>query len=533
MEAPGSRGSFVRQGDQILLFSGEGRVSDIGNKSAWGVADAQERAALELQHVEPPSHLLSYQENITGTEPKLIHRDRTSMAMSESRHSAAASVSVAEAMQIDLFGSQPLPSWADRPYLSKHFLSLGHNLARSSNSSNSSNSGSNGNNGNNGNGGNVDGGVEGSMDSAVPGNNNKWGVTTEAENRLFPHSKGDTSSSSGGGSSSDIDNMDKKDKRDKIAIPLGQMPALLQEACLVRETLLAFSGVEGQYVRATSTEPDEEGEDSIAGTLGKPSLTSLNNLKNLKNLRFVAHAEDVRSAGVGIMPKSGIPHVQQGVGVDRSLLAQTQQVLPLAGHGACVREFVRLQSRQACGLVSHALAAAVRGLLREFDVLVAQLETEFKGGSLSLQRLAFLIQPSAKVLKLLALVAHRLWDKTGGALLDALHLLQMEQGDVKARQLVLHLFKTAAKPFLHAVSRWIFRGELNDPYKEFMVQEDQSVSKQALSDDFNSSYVNTFYTLMCMGLCFMLQTMEVDSSVLLLSCSITTGALGSPSLLSS
>lgn len=45
-----------------------------------------------------------------------------------------------------------------------------------------------------------------------------------------------------------------------------------------------------------------------------------------------------------------------------------------------VREFIRLHSRYEFGLVSHALCAALRKILREFDVLVAQLEASFAQG---------------------------------------------------------------------------------------------------------------------------------------------------------
>ncbi len=39
------------------------------------------------------------------------------------------------------------------------------------------------------------------------------------------------------------------------------------------------------------------------------------------------------------------------------------------------------------------------------------------------------------------------------------------------------------------------RGELHDPYKEFMVNEDQTISKEALAEDFNAHYWDCHYTL--------------------------------------
>lgn len=41
----------------------------------------------------------------------------------------------------------------------------------------------------------------------------------------------------------------------------------------------------------------------------------------------------------------------------------------------------------------------------------------------------------------------------------------------------------------------IRRGDLNDPYKEFMIQEDSTISRDALTDDFNAQYWESRYTL--------------------------------------
>ena len=42
---------------------------------------------------------------------------------------------------------------------------------------------------------------------------------------------------------------------------------------------------------------------------------------------------------------------------------------------------------------------------------------------------------------------------------------------------------------------WLFKGELHDPYKEFMIQEDRSLSKEGLEHDFNSQYWEERYKL--------------------------------------
>ena len=47
------------------------------------------------------------------------------------------------------------------------------------------------------------------------------------------------------------------------------------------------------------------------------------------------------------------------------------------------------------------------------------------------------------------------------------------QGDDKAKEIHLALLRKASEPFLQMLSSWLFHGELRDPYKEFMIQENR------------------------------------------------------------
>jgi gamma-tubulin complex component 2 len=92
-------------------------------------------------------------------------------------------------------------------------------------------------------------------------------------------------------------------------------------------------------------------------------------------------------------------------------------------------------------------------------------------------------------------VSRRLTDKTGGRLLDDLYAAVLEQGDEHARRLHLHLLEAAATPFADMLSKWLFRGDLDDAFGEFMVMEDSNLSREALQDDFNAQYWEQRYTL--------------------------------------
>jgi gamma-tubulin complex component 2 len=81
------------------------------------------------------------------------------------------------------------------------------------------------------------------------------------------------------------------------------------------------------------------------------------------------------------------------------------------------------------GLVLHALCAALRTLLKEYLILVAQLESQARGGAassqgaLTLQRLFFYCQPALHTLSRLHRLTSRIRTANvhGGALLNLIH----------------------------------------------------------------------------------------------------------------
>ena len=51
------------------------------------------------------------------------------------------------------------------------------------------------------------------------------------------------------------------------------------------------------------------------------------------------------------------------------------------------------------GLVSQALCSALKILIREYILLINQLDTEFNKGELNLQKLWFYVQPSLRIME--------------------------------------------------------------------------------------------------------------------------------------
>jgi gamma-tubulin complex component 2 len=90
---------------------------------------------------------------------------------------------------------------------------------------------------------------------------------------------------------------------------------------------------------------------------------------------------------------------------DPSLRELTKQILPLASHYSMVMRFIQEKSHVEYGQVNHALTAAMNSLIKDYMVLVAQLETANRKGNFSLHKLWFFIQPTLHTREILANIA--------------------------------------------------------------------------------------------------------------------------------
>jgi gamma-tubulin complex component 2 len=134
-------------------------------------------------------------------------------------------------------------------------------------------------------------------------------------------------------------------------------------------------------------------------------------------------------------------------------------------------------------------------MLKEFDLIIAQLEHLLSQQKLSLQRMVFLLQPTKITLRCLDHFISRLSSHIGGSMLDVIHAGLLEQGDDKSRLIYDRLLAAATKPFLRMLSQWLYEGTLQDPYEEFFISELKSLMRHSLEDDFNAHYWEDRYQL--------------------------------------
>ena len=122
--------------------------------------------------------------------------------------------------------------------------------------------------------------------------------------------------------------------------------------------MLALAGVEGLYIRVAA--PDQPSSAGGSGMFETPD-TSSNNLQQQREK--YPHVRDLHL----------ILNIENA---DRSAASQIALLLPICESAIRVREFIKVYSRYEYGKVSHALVAGMKGILREFDLLIAQVEDE-------------------------------------------------------------------------------------------------------------------------------------------------------------
>ncbi|KAK4476105.1 hypothetical protein MN116_001327 [Schistosoma mekongi] len=176
-----------------------------------------------------------------------------------------------------------------------------------------------------------------------------------------------------------------------------------------------------------------------------------------------------------------------------TLLDTVNKILPVCSDYSTVARFLGEKSTFEHGMVNQALAGAMRSLLKDYLVLICHLEYQYKIGQLGIVKLHFFLQEVATAFSQLTRLANNINTGrcSGGATLSVLYdSLRSVYGIKQLRDLMLFLLRSASMPFFKILQKWIHRGVISDPYKEFFI----SAGSLNLSDP-NISSPSDFYSV--------------------------------------
>lgn len=281
--------------------------------------------------------------------------------------------------------------------------------------------------------------------------------------------------------------------------PLKEMTMDAQEDAVLQDILFVFMGYEGQYIRYSNTYDPLTEKDQLVG-----------------------------------------PSFQIAPGLDPSLRDLTLSMLKMATHYSALEAFVNVQSRPEYGAVSHALCAAIRKLLKDYLILIAQLENQLiNNPSFTLHVLHLQTMPTSQSLSQLyslgqeLLRQNKLLDqdsdesmyddfddvenileqlKEGGDLVpgsmtskkickggNVLGLLTERlatfSGDPATRALLQTLLREASRPYMSMLNEWLHHGGIKDPHGEFLIKEQKGIKREKLEEDYTDEYWEKRYTI--------------------------------------
>lgn len=277
------------------------------------------------------------------------------------------------------------------------------------------------------------------------------------------------------------------------AEPLSSQSLEDQEKAIISDLLFTLMGFEGEYIHYTAGYQPLEEKSRLTG----PSFTIT-------------------------------------YGLDPSLRDLSSSILKTATHYAAVDAFVEVQSREELGTVNHALCAAMRKMLKDYTILIAQLEHQMlTNDDFTLHQLNLYLKPTAHMMLQLYSVAHEILKENsmldneddldesddfenileslkegkdaaipgkkvckGGAILRLItRRLHSMSGDPSARQLLTTLLRESSRPYMRMLNEWLHHGNVRDPHGEFLIKEAKSIRREGLEQDYTDEYWEKRYTL--------------------------------------
>ncbi|KAJ6125735.1 hypothetical protein N7523_003355 [Penicillium sp. IBT 18751x] len=280
--------------------------------------------------------------------------------------------------------------------------------------------------------------------------------------------------------------------------PFRELSSEAQEAAILEDLLFVFMGFEGQYIHYHSSYDPSSEKDRLTG-----------------------------------------PVFQFAPGLDPTLRDLTQSMLKMATHYSAMEAFVEIQSRAEYGAVSHALCAAIRKLLKDYLILIAQLEGQLLNNpTFTLHQLHLHTMPTSQCLAQLYSLGQELLRrnglldqdldesmddfgdvdnileqlKEGGDLVpgamsskkickggNILRLLTERlatfSGDPTTKTLIQSLLRDASRPYMNMLNEWLHHGGIKDPHAEFLVKEQKWIKREKLEEDYTDEYWEKRYTI--------------------------------------
>ncbi|KAK4627308.1 Spindle pole body component alp6 [Fulvia fulva] len=153
--------------------------------------------------------------------------------------------------------------------------------------------------------------------------------------------------------------------------------------------------------------------------------------------------------------------------------------------GQSLRSAIGIELRSYLGLVAT-LEGQIRRALAQLD------ETKPQGGlgktAVTLKRCVVWTREATLGLRLMSMIVESAKGKKGGELITLIHTFSSSHGDPFVHSFAERMLTHVTRPFYNMLRAWIYDGELEDPYLEFFVFENEGYEDSGATSVWDHKY---------------------------------------------
>lgn len=179
--------------------------------------------------------------------------------------------------------------------------------------------------------------------------------------------------------------------------------------------------------------------------------------------------------------------------IQESIRDILSDILPLASFFFQIQNFIEVARAPESGQVLQALSTAISKLITDYYGTISQLETMHLKEELNLHKLLFYLRPIIQTMETITKVTNMLQahNVRGGNVLTRLHdNIALYSGDKSSQQILIYLTQKAAEPYMEILKLWIFKGVIQDPKMEFLVEDNE---KECQNPEQNENYFDDYW----------------------------------------
>jgi hypothetical protein len=154
-----------------------------------------------------------------------------------------------------------------------------------------------------------------------------------------------------------------------------------------------------------------------------------------------------------------------------------EKLLPSCARRVIVQQFISSHMEFHYGRIVHALCAAFRHFLRDYDQQIADMSASVNA---TLPLIVLEMQQLSDMLEVACSIISHIPSLRGAQIISFIHdrVLLSFRGLIHLKTLVTFFFNESLVPLLRMIEKWIYVGEVDDPHGEFFIRVNPKIAPE-------------------------------------------------------